>query len=242
MRIFRRLDIPLAGLYASACLLAQNPANATIVGPYTPDPDTLHLWHLDEAAVPAIDSIPSGTNLVGLLNTATLANPSFPGFGTALNTIGSGQDSTTQRGALLTASTAATPGNVSITVADPTSGAFTFEAIVWIGFDPTKNFGTTADGGNNRTTPFNILTGESTVNGNRIFQFRLVPAGLRPLGGSNPTTPVPLLTFENVRAISGNQPSIYAAIPTTGPDAIQSNSWYHVAISYTGVPSSGQQL
>src|SRR3954463_13437861 len=168
----------LAGFSAAALLLSQPSVRATIVGPYTADANTLHLWHMDASVVPVLDAVASGgTNLVGLQNAATLANASYPGFGSALNTVGSGQDSTTQRGSLLTASTANPPGNIVTTIANTSTGAFTMEAIVWIGFDPTKNFGTAVNGGNARATPFNIITGESGVNANRIFQFRIFGNG-----------------------------------------------------------------
>lgn len=221
-------------VFGFACCTAQ----AALYGPYAADSDTLHLWHMDSPA-PVEDAVPSGgTNLVGLLNGAALGDASYPGFGTALNTTDGGPDVLAERNALLTASTATpNPGNVTLTVADTTSGAFTFEAIVWIGFDPAKNFGTTANGGNNRGTPFNIVSAESSANGNRIFQFRIVPTGMVPATGQ-PPAPSPFISFENVRMISGNQPSIYAAIPTDGPDAIASNGWYHVAVTYNGVPST----
>src|ERR1039458_7553160 len=54
---------------------------AFIVGPYTANSDTLHLWHLDEAAVPAVDSAASGINLSFLNTGATLGDASFTGFG-----------------------------------------------------------------------------------------------------------------------------------------------------------------
>jgi autotransporter-associated beta strand protein len=236
-------------LLSSALLALPATLPALIVGPYTPEAHTLHLWHLDADGVPVPDAAPSGgTNLVSLFNGATLGNASYQNgainFGGSLSTVDAGQDVITNRDALLTAwSGTGTPGNVSITIADPVTGAFTFEAVLWIGFDPAKNFGTTANGGNNRNTPFNIITGESTANANRIFQFRIVPVGMDP-DGSGPAGPTaqPLLTFENVRMVSGNQPTIYAAIPTSGPDAIVSNGWFHVAVTYNGVPNTAGNL
>src|SRR5437762_2487782 len=62
------------------------PARAVILGPYSPDSATLHLWHLDETVVPAVDSAAGGTNLTCLINGATLGSASFAGFGNALNT------------------------------------------------------------------------------------------------------------------------------------------------------------
>jgi len=61
-------------------------SNANIVGPYTADGNTLHLWHMDQTTVPVLDSVLSGgTNFTVLTNGATLGNASFPGFGTALS-------------------------------------------------------------------------------------------------------------------------------------------------------------
>ncbi len=211
-------NLPLAGLLAAAMFLVGPKAGATIIGPYTPDANTLHLWHLDDSAAPAIDAVSSGgMNLAGLLNGATLGNASYSGFGTALNTASTGPG---QNWAL---AASATGGNVTITVADTTTGAFTFEAIVFIGFDPNATI----------SNPSEILSGESGVNANRIFQWRIVP--------KTATTPV-RLTFENVRAISGNQPTIYAPIPTSGPDAIVMNNWYHVAVSYNGIPNTANNI
>ncbi|EEF62338.1 beta strand repeat-containing protein [Pedosphaera parvula] len=215
---------------------------AAIVGPYSLDSATLHLWHMDQATVPVLDSAAGGTNLIGLQGGATLGSPSFTGFGNALNTVDGGQDGTAAgtRDALLSPSTASPPGNVAITYADATTGAFTIEAIVWIGFDPTRNLGTVANGGNGRSSPLEIVSAESGANPGRIFQFRIIPVGMVPIGTAPAT--VPLLTFENIRAVSGNQATIYAAIPTTGPDAIITNNWYHVAVTYNGSPNTANNI
>ena len=86
------------------------------LAPYTPDANTLHLWHLDEAATPCADLAVGGTNLTSLANGASLgaANPSFAGFGNCLNTFDGGQSSTTQKDALL-----CPPSNVSRQLPNP---------------------------------------------------------------------------------------------------------------------------
>src|SRR5690348_11888299 len=72
-------------------LLIAGNSQADIVGPYTADVNTLHLWHMDQSTVPVLDSVPTGgTNLTSLHNLATLGNASFPGFGSALNASGQG--------------------------------------------------------------------------------------------------------------------------------------------------------
>ena len=202
---------------------------AGIVGPYTVDAYTLHLWHLDETTVPCVDSVASGgINLVDLATGATLGNPSYSSnsiaFGNALNTAAGGGG----KGDLLAASP--TAGNVTITLADPTTGAFTFEAIVQIGFDPTIS----------ATTQNEIMAGESSTAANRVFQWRILPKGATLIGTTVATQPY--VTFENVRQQSASQNTIYAAIPTTGPDAIVSNGWYHVAVTYNGQPSTANNI
>ena len=213
------LRIALNGLCAAATLIAGLNAGATIVGPYAPDANTLHLWHMDASAAPVPDAVVSGgMNLAGLLNGATLGNAAYSGFGNALNTASTGAG----KNAVLAAS--ATAGNVTITVADTTTGAFTFEANVWISFDPTTN----------GTGTYQIISAESGANANRIFQWRILP---------KTATVGPLLTFENIRlGATGQGQSIQAAIPTTGPDAIAINTWYHVAVSYNGQPSTANNI
>ena len=76
-------------LLVSALALANS--HADIVGPYTQDLNTLHLWHINEGTTPAVDAASSGgTNLTALQNGATLANVSISGFGSAVSTYGSG--------------------------------------------------------------------------------------------------------------------------------------------------------
>jgi autotransporter-associated beta strand protein len=181
---------------------------------------------------------------VSVLNGATLGTASTTGFGKALNTLDGGQDliAAANKDALASPSTAATPGNISVTNWDSVSGAFTMEAIVWIGFDPTKNLGPTSFGGNNRATACQIISGESTVNANRLFQFRIAPLGFALSGTTIFATNSCFLTFENVRAVSAAQPTIYAPIPTSGPDAIVSNGWYHVAVTYNGTQTTANNI
>src|SRR5690606_8682258 len=80
----------LAWILASTFVLYSTVAAAKIVGPYTPDSATLHLWHFDEVAAPVVDVAPGGTNFNVLANQATLGNASFPGFNTALSTYDGG--------------------------------------------------------------------------------------------------------------------------------------------------------
>jgi autotransporter-associated beta strand protein len=220
----------VTSLLLTASLFAAGTAPAFIAGPYTADQYTLHLWHLDETATPCVDSVASGgMNLLGLSGGAMLGNPSYSAspnnLGNALNTAPGGSG----KADLLSAS--ATAANVTLTVADTATGAFTFEAVVQIGFDPTAT---------STTLTYQIMSGESGSNPNRIFQWRLVPKGFTLVAGVTSTQPC--MTFENVRMVSGNQATIYAPIPITGPDAIVSNGWYHVAVTYNGLPNTANNI
>ncbi len=213
-------------LWMLGCTLISTPAALV---PYTVDSATLHLWHLDETAVPCVDSAPGGTNLTSLANGATLgaANVSFPGFGNCLNTFDGGPSSTTQKDALLSVVSLAsgTGDDVPLALADPGTGAFTFEAIVRIDFNPAANLAA-------RNSGMQIFSGEGDGTTDRIFQWRIDPVGY----GSGDTS-VPRLEFINLRQ-GGAIQNILLALPTNGPNVIASNQWFHVAVAYDGNDSS----
>src|SRR5258707_2505213 len=126
-------------------------SQAEILGPYSPDADTLHLWHMNEATAPVVDAAPNGTDLTALENGATLGNESYTGakgFGTAVATY-TGNPATRPGSAGQDAYLAALPlqngpaDNVTLSYAG-SSDAFTYEAMVRIDFNPTASFG--ADG------------------------------------------------------------------------------------------------
>ena len=81
---------PLCGIaIVAAVAVSTVVSKAEILGPYTPDPDTLHLWHMNETTAPVADAAPNGTDLTALENGATLGNESYTGakgFGTAVAT------------------------------------------------------------------------------------------------------------------------------------------------------------
>ena len=224
------------------------PSTSGIAGPYAADAYTLHLWHLDEAAVPCLDSVSSSNlNLSGLLNGAQLANASYPGFGTCLNTLGTYGSSvwmsnsapaTSFSGAGLFPNSAASAAT-SLAYAG-TNGAFTLEALICPLFPVTTNFGSAANGGTGRSMiNWQLISGESTVNSNRIWQWRFDPIGVMTTAGVFPSTgnPLPLLDFINVDA-GGTSYELFAPIPTNGPHAIASNQWFHIAVTYSGVPNT----
>jgi len=210
-----------------------------MVGPYAPDPDTIHLWHFNEPGVPVIDIGSDGTHLTALRNGATLGNPSAKGFGLALNTFDAGPGATADAGgdAYLAARPLVndTGDNVLTACAGP-SGAFSYEALVRIDFNPQTVFttGTNTVG----AVPGNfmqILNFDADEATNRVCQFRLVPVGIL----KNNTEP--LLEFINLSRDKSPQ-SITAKIPTTGSDAIAQGNWYHVAVTYDGRPNQPDNL
>ena len=211
-------------------LVAAAPAIA--LQPYSPDGSTLHLWHLDETNTPCLDSAADGVNLAALSGGARLTNLAFAGFGGCVSTFDGGPNGTfgNQRDAVLSAAGVNT--DAIVTYCDPNTSAFTYEAIVHIEFDPTKNFGPTSVGGNGRNTPFQILNADGNTNPERIFQFRVDPIGFQAFSGDTSSNLV-RLEFINL-AQGGSIQNILTAIPTTGGDAIVSNDWYHVAVTYSG--------
>ncbi len=217
--------------FAPLIFLAATELSRASFAPYAVDAATLHLWHLDELAAPCIDSAPGGTNLTALAGGASLNNASLPGFGNALSTFDGGQDgaAATNKDAVVSAFPLVngTGDNVAMAFANPVNGAFTFEAIVRIDFDPALNMAA-GPPGNGRGSAMQILCGEGDVDAERVFQWRLAPVGF----GSGDTS-VPRLEFINLHQGGGIQ-TIAVAIPTNGPDAILSNSWYHVAVVYNG--------
>ncbi len=185
-------------------------AQAGLQIPYALDADTLHLWHLDDAnglyAVDAVSNNPiTLTNLgmpnpgIGPYTNTSLGNASAPGLGTC--------DTSTTKQHLLY-------GGLFPDVTqfrNPTSGAFTFEALLNL----NSSFATAV---------MDIVAGDqpSSSVSMRGWLWRIYNGTLQwnLLGG----------TTDNFRT----------NLPTTGPDAVALNTWYHVAITYTGnTPTNG---
>ncbi|HSU57484.1 MAG TPA: autotransporter-associated beta strand repeat-containing protein, partial [Candidatus Dormibacteraeota bacterium] len=208
-------------------------ARAGLIAPYVNDPSTLQLWHMNDTVAP-VTSASGAQNLNALVNGATLNNASFSGFGTALSTFDGGESNNvaTAKDAALFANASA--GAVTLTWADPTTFQFTYEAIVRVDFDPTLNYSLAG----RRNSQCQIICGDGGSNPQRIFQFRLDPIGV---SGNTSGGTTPQLEFINLNAGVSIQ-SIPVNLPLTGPDAIVSNGWYHVAVSYNGTPNTDNNL
>ncbi|HTL73683.1 MAG TPA: BNR-4 repeat-containing protein [bacterium] len=227
IKIAGRAGCPVAAIFCLASLmlasLAMQPAGAAIL-PYTADTATLHLWHFDEAAIPCVDSVAGGTNLNYLINGATPGSASYSNspanFTNSLNF-----------GTLATAGAVIFPtGSGNVGAAIPfayagADGAFTYEAVVQVGFNPT-NFV--------RSQPCQLINCDANGTGTRVFQFRLNPVGF--VGGGGDTN------FARLEFINGTTTIANVSIPTNGPDAIVSNNWYHVAVTYNGVANTTSNL
>lgn len=179
------------------------------VRPYVLDDDTLHLWHLDERAPPFANAADPEHPLLGLLNGATAWLPGPGGFGTSIN-VNTGAD--TSRGIVTYAaalSSATTPDTPPTFAWHGSDGAFTFEALVKLDALPT---------GNAQIIGFE---GDGSGGQDRVFQFRLVVA-----------SGAPALQFNSLPTGVGG--SYTVPLPTSGPHAPDTSSWFHVAVTYDG--------
>jgi hypothetical protein len=231
----RSAPILLRPILLNIVVLVCSPHAFGALAPFAADSSTLHLWHLDETAAPCVDAAPGGTNLTALVSGAVLDSLSFAGFGNALNTIDGGQDQfgATNSDAVLTARGVGL--SAAVQYCDAATGAFTYEAIVQIHFNPAKNFGPVSQSGNGRNASFQILNADGNANSQRIFELRLDPIGVEAFTGDTTSNAVRLEFINLVQG--GSVQNILTPLPTTGPDAIVSNNWYHVAVSYSGTPN-----
>ena len=196
--------------------------------PYAVDSNTLQLWHLDEVKAPAANAVSGGLALNSLQNGALMWTPSLAGFSTGLNpAAGRG----TATGGVLSALplTADTTDDATFGYAGA-DGAFTFEAIVRIDFDPAVAPAS--------VVPMQIVTGENDADGARVWQFRIVPIG----NPANATGTAPLLEFINLHGSSPVQ-SLSAPLPIgEATNAIAQGNWYHVAVAYNGSEATADNL
>ncbi len=218
-------------------LLASTPADidgdgtldtAEAFQPYNPDSNTLHLWHLNEVDQPAGDVGNSPVTMAVINSNGQLWEPSLAGFATGLNT---SKERGTANGGALSAKTLVNGAgdDTTITYAG-TDGAFTFEGIVRIDFNPTAI--------PPQTAPMQIVTGDSDALSARVWQFRVTPIGhANNIGGT-----APKLEFLNLHGNTAVQ-TIAATLPTgADPDAVVQGGWYHVAVAYNGSEATPDNL
>jgi hypothetical protein len=216
----------MKGVKSALCLLvalfAPRLASAAIVGPYTTDAGTLHLWHFDESATPCVDFAAGGTSLAFMINGATLGNASYSNSSVDFaNCISFGTTATP--GAVIFPSGSGDVGNAIPFTYAGTNGAFTFEAMVYVGFNPSAT----------GSEPCQIMNCDSD-SATRVFQLRLDPVGFAA-GGRN-TSAV------GIEFINGTTTIAVPPIPTTGSNAIAANAWFHMAVTYNGNANTTSNL
>lgn len=141
-------------LLLALCVLGSSViSRASIVGPYGVDQWALHIWHLNEPAkstTVADEAVPQPLPL-NVTGTATLGNPSFAKFGTAVQTT---------NGAYLGG------GVLPLSRFTWSDGAFSFEAIIRPDVNPLAP-----------PNNMNIICGERAGSDPRSWQFRITNAG-----------------------------------------------------------------
>ena len=186
------------------------------LGPNVRDAHTLHLWHLDEAGPPFEDSGTSPRKVTGLLIGASAGTPSLEGFGSSISfdpirsyVPGKGP----VFGPILLAKPKLSTGDDDRVDAPfpvmGNDGAFTIEALVKLDELPQVS----------NTLAATIVSMDDEVLAQRVFLFRIEKPGFLsfiPLAGNS------------VRG------GALATIPLTGPHAINTDDWFHVAVTYSG--------
>lgn len=190
-------------------------AAAETYTPYGVDADTLHLWHLDEAGPPFANQVEKAAPLQGLLNGARAGQPSLPGLGRSIsfNAHVAGTPGTSDlSGAVLIPGTVLNNGGLDNAPNGfryaGQDGAFTFEMVVKLDIMPQESPYIALD----------LLTMEGD-GADRIFNFRIEKDGF--------------LVFVPLPHCGASGGAI-ATIPTTGPHAINTENWFHVAVTYNG--------
>jgi len=196
------------------------PDSQEILRPYQADEFTLHLWHFDTLFAPVPNAADPVHPLLGLHNSANLWKPGPAGFGRALDT----HTGTAPNRGILTY--AATLGSATTPETPPTfrwhgeDGSFTLEALVKLGSLP----GTWSTSGQ-----IVCLEGDGDGSSDRVFQFRINPSGGTP-------------TLEFFPLTSGVSGTVQGPLPTSGPHAPNTSDWFHIAVTYDGIPATAGNL
>ena len=210
-----------------ALLFGASTAMADLIGPYTPDANTLFLLHFDEAAGGSVTTNlgTKGGNFYSVNEATASATPPLV---------------TTMLGA---AGYVNGPTNFNLCMTNPTTGyGFGYDFNKSGAYDgDVSSSALSADRlamtnlniGNGGQSPFTIeaVIQPSTITANqeivctdsdatpRAFQFRLTAGSLQ------------------FAMITAGQ-AVTSVIPTTGPDAFVAGNWYHVAVVYDGAKAT----
>lgn len=190
-------------------------ASAAEIRPNVPDAHTLHLWHFEESGPPFTDLGLQPQPLAGAFNGAAGGYASWPGLGSAVSfraNAGGVPGNSDLQGAIVTAGDRLASGAGDNVPAGfryfGEDGAFTYEAVL----------------------KFDILPGEAGViacglismdgdGGDRIFNFRIEKEGF-----------LSFIPLQDAGAVGLG----LATLPSGGPHAIDTKSWFHAAVTYDG--------
>lgn len=192
--------------------------------PYEADAFTLHLWHLDEDAPPFHDAGLSPTPLLGLLNHAKAGQAALPELGQSVSfhhNVGGTPGQWDLRGAILTIAPSLSNGPADRAPESfryfGQNGAFTYEALVKLDLRPEEA----------EVIALGIISMDGEDRGERIFNFRIERQGF--------------LAFTPLED-SGSKGGAIATLPLTGPHALNTNDWFHVAVTYSGQEDTPNNL
>ena len=226
-------------LWLTVAMLVPRLASALVVGPYTPDANTVFLFHLDEPAgsliaTNAAGSLAAGTNAVAFKQNSGITN-NCPSDGTILGAAGAGSF------------TVGNFGNCAvITNASGISGSGTVSNGLGVDFslNGSYNYYSNAIAPGDGLTSHSLILGannsftvEALINladtnagtreivcsdnqGTRGFQFRL--------NGPN-------LELNTQPGVSAAANDVFAPIPRSGVHAFVANQWFHVALVHSEV-------
>src|SRR5580698_1145717 len=246
--IFSRLSRLLVIASLAAAMLPAG--RAAIVGPYTPDANTLHLWHFDETgATPAnaptnalaFDAITNNpqTSPITFSNTPGPVNEDgFPGY-PPNNFALQGQTSYSYPGVADYGYCVETTNFSCLLPTDWIQPNPITTATVWLAHTNLSDFISTNTGAFTFEANVKLLVNPLTAGRNmeivagdsgfayRAWQFRINASGQ--------------LEFNmNINAPAGVVHDVFKVLPSTGPDAVNVGQWYHTAVTYTGIsPTNG---
>ena len=193
------------------------------LAPYQGDPHTLHLWHLDEKAAPFADAVAGGLKLRGLLNGAAAGRPAAPGMGASVffhHNASTEPGFHRTNGGILLSTPALDNGPGDNAPADfrytGKDGAFTIEALARFDAPLSDGLGWAA-----------VIVSMDGEGGHREFNWRVEKSGFLSF--------IPL-TERNRGA------GALAVIPISGPDAINTTDWFHLAVTYDGNEGAANSL
>ncbi len=205
-------------LVVAAALAAAHAVRAGLAVPYAPNADTLHLWHLNETNGQfAMDSANLSTNAsaITLTNFGEPAPTTYPFTNTFLGAPGPGFPGLNYSYLGNNKYHLLYGGSFPNVngLCNPTTGAFTFEALICLS--------------NSLSGDYEIFTGDTgggiTTRGWQ-WRFNTAQEQWDLLGGSTDNNFTP-------------------GLPTTGRDAAKLNTWYHVAVTFTGQsPTNGDPV